>query len=103
MSQTAENGLTAKQAKRWEYSIIGLCLLAMACIFQPFSQTLFSIGCVGVVVGGLAFNLVPFCRTGQQPRKIIRVGGIVLLIFCVVVAVALASAWAYGLYLKAGL
>ena len=100
MKSTTQVGLTAVQARRLEYGIIGACLAALFCIFQPFSQTLFSIGCVGVVVGGLAFNLVPFCKAGTSRKKILRITLIVALIFGVVVLLALASAWLYGVYLR---
>ena len=38
MSSNVEQTLTATQAKRLEYGIIGLCVVAMGFIFQPFSQ-----------------------------------------------------------------
>lgn len=101
MKTTVEQGMSAAQARRLEYGLIGLCLLALLFIFQPFSQALFSIGCVGVVVGGLAFNLVPLCVPGAKGRDVAKAGLIVLVIFVVVVLVALASAWLYGVYLNA--
>ncbi|MGO1119037.1 hypothetical protein ACTL6U_10045 [Rhodovibrionaceae bacterium A322] len=94
------SGMSASQAKRLELSIIGACLLALVFIFQPFSKILFTIGCIGVVVGGLAFNLVPFCVAGNSYKKVIRVAVTVLIIFVIVVALALLSAWGYGVYLK---
>ena len=56
--------MTASQAKLAEYSIIGLCILALLMIFQPFAMPLYSVGAGLVVLGGLAFNLIPFCREG---------------------------------------
>jgi hypothetical protein len=100
MSEKIKSGLTVKQAKGLEYGIIGLSAFALFCIFQPFSQFLFSAGCIGVVVGGLVFNLMPFCVAGESPRKLVKVGGIVLLVFAIAVVLALASAWGYGLYLQ---
>ena len=102
MSNNREQALTAVQARRLEYGIIGLCVVAMAFIFQPFSQTLFSIGCVGVVVGGLVFNLMPVCIAGSSYKKIARTGLVVVIIFAVVVMLALSSAWLYGIYLRSG-
>ncbi len=99
MSDTKQEGMTSAQAKRLEYSIIGGSILAMACIFQPFSMLLFSIGCIGVVVGGLAFNLVPFCVKGTSYKKIRSVAMTVIIIFVIVVILALTSAWLYGVYL----
>lgn len=102
MSSNNEQALTVHQARRLEYAIIGLCVVAMAFIFQPFSHTLFSVGCVGVVVGGLVFNLMPACVAGSSYKRIARTGLVVAIIFAVVVMLALASAWAYGLYLQSG-
>ena len=102
MSIKTEPPLTAHQARRLEYAIIGLCVVAMAFIFQPFSQTLFSIGCIGVVVGGLIFNLMPTCVAGSSYRKIAKTSLVVVIIFAVVVILALSSAWLYGLYLRSG-
>ena len=102
MSTNAEQTLTATQARRLEYGIIGLCVVAMACIFQPFSQLLFSIGCIGVVVGGLIFNLMPSCVAGSSYKKIAKTGLIVVIVFIFVVILALTSAWLYGIYLRAG-
>jgi hypothetical protein len=101
MSNGNENTLTAAQARRLEYSIIGMCVLALIFIFQPFSQLLFSIGCVGVVLGGLTFNLMPFCVAGSSYAKIGRVAAIVAVVFVIAVLLALASAWLYGVYLRA--
>ena len=102
MSDNTENVLTAAQARRLEYGIIGLCVAALVFIFQPFSQLLFSLGCVGVVVGGLTFNLMPFCVAGSSYKMIAKVALIVAIIFVIVVMLALLSAWLYGVYLRSG-
>ena len=93
-------GMTAVQARRVEYGIIGLCIAALVMIFQPFSLTLFGIGAALVVVGGLAFNLVPLCRPGVPAARLFRAGGIVLLILLVVAGIAIAAAYLYGIYLQ---
>ena len=103
MNSVTERGLTAAQARILKYGLIGLCLVDMIFIFQPVSQTLFSVGCVGVVVGGLVFNLVPLCVPGARGKDIARAGAIVVIIFIVVVLLALASAWLYGIYLRASM
>ena len=54
-----------------------------------------------VVVGGLAFNLVPMCVAGKSFKSVIRGGVIVIVIFIVVVLIALGSAELFGIYLKA--
>ena len=59
--------MTASQAKLIEYSIIGLCILALLMIFQPFTLAFYSIGAGLVVLGGLAFNLIPFLSRGRFP------------------------------------
>ena len=53
MSESTNQGFSKAQAKRWEYGIIGFCILSMAFIFQPFSQTLFFYGVCGRRIGGL--------------------------------------------------
>jgi hypothetical protein len=96
---TEQQGMTAKQAKRLELGIIALCLLALVMIFQPFSKLLFGIGAVLVVVGGLAFNLVPACVAGNKLSSVARSAGIVLLVFFVVTLLSIGSAHLYGVYL----
>ena len=92
--------MTAFQAKMLERSIIGLCVLSVIFIFQPFSITLFSIGCVTVVIGALAFNLVPFCREGTPWRAIIKVTVIILIILGVAAALGVGTAFLYVDYLE---
>lgn len=94
-STPTAGGLTARQARTVEYSIIGLCCVALIMIFQPFSITLFTIGCVLVVIGGLAFNLVPLCRAGVQPRSLFKATGIILLILVIVALLGIGSAEVY--------
>lgn len=92
-------GMSRKTAGRIEFGIIGLCLLALVMIFQPFSRLAFTAGCVLVVVGGLAFNLVPMCTPGRSLRSLLRAAAVVLAVFGVVVLLALGSAFLYGIYL----
>ena len=40
----ARAGMTARQARAVEWSIIALCILALALIFQPFWLPLYSVG-----------------------------------------------------------
>ncbi|MDJ0981956.1 MAG: hypothetical protein QNI94_10045 [Kiloniellales bacterium] len=93
-------GLTARQARRVEFGIIGLCIAALVMIFQPFSLTLFGIGAALVVLGGLAFNLVPLCRPGVRASSLVKAGGIVLLILLVIAGIAISAAHLYGIYLQ---
>ncbi len=101
MNESNNQGMTSAQARKLEYSIIGFCVLAIVFIFQPFSQMLFSVGCVSVVLGGLAFNLVPYCKPGTTRRDIAKAGMTVVIVFVVVVILALVTTWAYGIYLQA--
>jgi hypothetical protein len=93
-------GMTARQAQTAEWSIIALCILALALIFQPFWLPLYIVGAGLVVLGGLAFNLVPLCRPGVPARTLIRVVVIVLLLLLIVAGLAIGSAYLYGEYLK---
>ncbi|MDJ0947214.1 MAG: hypothetical protein QNJ30_27520 [Kiloniellales bacterium] len=95
-----KRGLTARQARRVEVCIIGLCIAALAMIFQPFSLTLFGVGAALVVLGGLAFNLVPLCRPGVRAASLVKAGGIVILTLLVVAGIAIAAAHLYGVYLQ---
>jgi hypothetical protein len=92
--------LSAGQARVLERSIIGLCLVALALIFQPFSLTLFGVGAGLVIVGGLAFNLVPMCRPGVPARRVAMVGLTILMLLVVIAGLAVASAYLYALYLR---
>jgi len=98
---TKRAGMTARQAWIVEWSIIGLCILALVLVFQPFWLPLYSVGAGLVVLGGLAFNLVPLCRPGVPARTLIRAGLVVLILLLVVAALAIGSAYLYGLYLRA--
>jgi hypothetical protein len=88
-------GLSARAAKRVEYAIIALCCAALVMIFQPFTISLFTLGCILVVVGGLAFNLVPLCRPGVRPRSLLKAVGIILLILVIVALLGIGSAQLY--------
>ncbi len=81
--------MSRRTARLVVLSIILLCLLALLFIFQPVWRPLFSAGCVMVVVGGLAFNLVPFANTQNPVGRVLKVGGIVLAILAVVVLIAI--------------
>ncbi|MEM9577632.1 MAG: hypothetical protein AAF999_11540 [Pseudomonadota bacterium] len=92
--------MTASQAKLVERLIIGLCVLSILAIFQPFSLTLFSIGCVTVVIGALVFNLVPFCREGVPAGKLVKVLVIVLIVLAVAASLGIGTAFLYVEYLE---
>ena len=96
---TRPGGMSARQAHGLEFAIIALCVVALIFIFQPFSLTLFGIGAGLVVLGGLAFNLMPFCRPGVPLSKVVTAGLIVLAIMLVAILLAIGSAHLYALYL----
>lgn len=88
-------GMTRTQAKAVEFGVIGLAVAAILMIFQPFSLTLFSWGCGLVVVAGLAFNLVPFCREGVPASFLLRVVAIVLVILAIAAILGILTANLY--------
>jgi len=71
-------------------------------IFQPFSLTLYGIGAGLVVLGGLAFNLIPHCRPGVPLRWLLTVTLIVLTILIVAFVLAVGTSYLYACYLEAG-
>jgi hypothetical protein len=101
MNEPIQKGMTAQQALRLEFFIIGLGILALVLIFQPFSITLFAVGSGLVVLAALVNNLLPLAVPGVPPRSVVLAGLIVAMIFCVVILLSIAAAHAYGvLFLK---
>ena len=95
-------GMSVKTATNLEYSIIGIGVVALLLIFQPFSLTLFAIGCGLVVLAGLINNLLPLCQPGVPVSTIVKAGATVAIIFVIVLTIALVSAYLYGeLFVKA--
>lgn len=88
-------GMSRGQARIAEYGIIALAVAAVLMIFQPFSLALFSWGCGLVVVAGLAFNLVPFCREGVPARFLLKVVVIVLVILAIAAVLGILTAYLY--------
>jgi hypothetical protein len=96
-----DEGMTAAGALRLEAFIIGLGLLALVMIFQPFSLSVFAIGCGLVVLAALINNLLPLAMPGVPVRSVVTVALIVAMIFCVALLVAITAAHFYGvLFLK---
>jgi hypothetical protein len=92
----SETGMTRPQALRLEYAIIGLGILALLMIFQPFSLTIFSLGGILVVIAGLVNNLLPLAQAGVRTRTVITVAMVVAMIFCIVLLVSISVAYLYG-------
>lgn len=97
MSDNA-TGMTRQSALRLEAFIIGLGVLALVLIFQPFSITLFAVGSGLVVLAGLANNLLPLAQPGVQLRSVIFVALVVATIFCIVLLIAMTAAHLYGVF-----
>ena len=91
-------GMTAKVALRLEMFIIGLGLLALVLIFQPFSITVFAIGSGLVVLAGLVNNLLPLAQPGVSARSVFVVALVVAMIFCIVLLVSISAAHLYGVF-----
>jgi hypothetical protein len=94
-------GMSAATALTIEYAIIGLCVAALVMIFQPFSLALYGIGAGLVVLGGLAFNLIPHCRPGVPLKWLLTVALIVIVLLVVVFALAVGTTYLYAWYLEA--
>jgi hypothetical protein len=90
--------MNGQQALRLEYAIIGLGILALIMIFQPFSITLFAIGAMLVVVAGLVNNLLPMAQPGVSMRSVFTVAMVVVMIFCIVLLISIAAAHLYGAF-----
>lgn len=85
-------------ARRLEFSIIGLGIMALVLIFQPFSISLFSIGAMIVVLAGLVNNLLPMAQPGVQTKSVITVAMVVAMVFCIVLLVSITAAYLYGAF-----
>ena len=97
-NESGNGGMTAAAARRLEYAIIGLGVLALLMIFQPFEITLYTVGCILVVVAGLTNNLLPLAQLGVPKRSVVRAGMIIAMIFCFVLLIAIFAAYLYGLF-----
>jgi len=97
-SDQGNGGMTPAAARRLEFSIIGLGMLALMMIFQPFNITLFAVGCVLVVVAALVNNLLPLAQPGVPKSAVVKAAMIVAMIFCIVLLVAIFAAYLYGVF-----
>jgi hypothetical protein len=91
-------GMSAASAQKLEYAIIGIGILALVMIFQPFSLALFTAGSILVVLAGLINNLLPLAQTGVPMRAVIKAAMIVAMIFCITLLVAIFAANLYGVF-----
>lgn len=95
---TAGAVMNPSAAYRLEWTLIGLGILALALIFQPFSLTLYGVGCALVVFAGLANNLLPLCQPGVAYRSVVVAALIVALAFCVIMLISISAAHLYGVF-----
>jgi hypothetical protein len=91
-------GMTVKGAYRLEISIIGLGILALVLIFQPFSIMLFAAGAMLVVLAGLLNNLLPLAQPGVPVKTVVMVGLTIAMIFSIVLVISIAAAHLYGVF-----
>jgi hypothetical protein len=91
-------GMTARQARTVEFSIVGASLLALVLIFQPFSLELFTLGAAAIVIVGLAFNLVPLAQPGRTWRSLGIAVIVIVVAFAIVTLLSLGMAEVYGYY-----
>lgn len=94
----APKGMGNTNARRMEYSIIGLGIVALILIFQPFSITMFSIGAMLVVLAGLINNLLPLAQPQVPSRSVVTIAMVVAMIFCIVLLVSIGAAHLYGVF-----
>lgn len=98
MSEHPAKTLSPVGALRLEGFIIGVGILALLLIFQPFSLTLFAIGSGLVVLAGLINNLLPLAKPGVKIRSIVTVAFVVAMIFCCVLLISITAAHFYGVF-----
>jgi hypothetical protein len=96
--EQGNGGLTPAAARTLEYSIIGLGVFALLMIFQPFDISVFTVGCVLIVVAGLINNLLPLAQPDVPKRSLVTVAMVVAMIFCIVLLAAIIVAHLYGAF-----
>ena len=95
-----QTGLSKKQAKNVERGLVIFSVIALICLFQPFTIYLYGVACAAVVVAGLMFNLVPLCVEGVKISQLIKIAIIIFIILVIVAIVAIGSGHLYGIYLE---
>ncbi len=95
---TDQHGMSKQFAVRLEYAIIGLGILALLMIFQPFSLTLFTIGSMLVVLAGLINNLLPMAQPGVRVKSVLTTAMVVAMIFCIVLLISIVAAHLFGVF-----
>jgi hypothetical protein len=98
MNKSPENGMSPATAQKLEFGIIGMGILALLLIFQPFSITMFTVGAILVVIAGLTNNLLPLAQAGVSRSSVVTVAMVVAMIFCITLLVAIVAAHLYGVF-----
>jgi hypothetical protein len=98
LSDQNNGGMSPAAARKLEYTIIGIGVLALMMIFQPFDIRLFAIGSVLVVFAALINNLLPLAQPGVPARSVVKAAMIVGMIFCIVLLVSIFAAHLYGVF-----
>jgi hypothetical protein len=98
VSDQNNGGMTPAAARKLEYTIIGIGVLALLMIFQPLNITLFALGCVLVVFAALVNNLLPLAQPGVPKRSVVMAAMIIAMIFCIVLLVSMLAAYFYGVF-----
>jgi hypothetical protein len=101
-AEPAPSGMSPATAAAFEHAIIGLGVVALLLIFQPFSLILFGVGCALVVVAGLLNNLLPLCAPGVRITTLLKVTLLIAVIFLIVAGLAIGSAYLYGVLFVKG-
>lgn len=93
--------LTATSAKFWRGVILTLSIGSLFMVFQPFSMTVFAVGCVVAFFAALIFNLMPYLQAGGSWKAVRKAALIILIAFFVIFALANLATYGYVLYLQA--
>jgi len=91
-------GMSPAAARKLEYMIIGLGVVALLMIFQPFNISLFAIGCILVVLAALTNNLLPLAQPGVAARSVVTAAMVVAMIFCIILLISIFAAHLYGVF-----
>lgn len=93
--------LTARSARLWRGVVLTMSIGSLVMVFQPFSMTVFALGCGLAFISALVFNLMPFLHAGGQVRQVGKAALIILIAFGVMFVLAIMATYGYILYLQA--
>lgn len=93
--------LSSKYAAMWRGVILAMSIGSLVMVFQPFSITVFALGCMLAFISALVFNLMPALEPGVSVRQVGRVAITILIFFVAIVGFAILATYGYVLYLQA--